>query len=338
MTCVMRPFSDQDARFTPEGKFARKTMPVPPSYGHRPPVGEQTNSPAMMANGAVRAQSFMIATKRFNRHGLVISALGHVGIVAVALFYARAASQERVPPDAMQVEIITPKEMPRYSGTPSTQRTSGTERAAQSQALTAKTERPPTVSAPPQPKDEHQAERNAPPKSQEPQTAPPQAMKPPLPPADAAQMATAQPAPAAEETPNTADAAATAPRLALAGALAGGWLGGGFVAPPVDSSFVGYDFTEPFRELVSSCGALPRGISPNENISVAVRVFLNRDGTLAAAPKLLESNPSAKQQALIQSFASALQKCQPYTMLPQDRYKQWRMLDLVVYARNYLHQ
>jgi hypothetical protein len=49
----------------------------------------------------------MIATKRFNRHGLLISALGHVGILAVALFFARAASQEAVPPDAMQVEIIT---------------------------------------------------------------------------------------------------------------------------------------------------------------------------------------------------------------------------------------
>jgi hypothetical protein len=116
--------------------------------------------------------------------------------------------------------------------------------------------------------------------------------------------------------------------------------GGGFTAPPIDSPFVGYDFTVPFRELVSSCGAVPAGagISPNEKISIAVRVFLNRDGTVAAAPQLLESNPSPKQQVLMQSFVTGLQKCQPYTMLPQDRYKQWRMLDLVVYSRSYLSQ
>ena len=285
----------------------------------------------------MQAQSLMTATKRFNRHGLAISALGHVGILAVALFLARAASQEAVPPDAIQVEIITPKEMPRYSGTPSTLRTSGTEQAAQSQAPTAKTEQPPTNPSPPRPKDQHQAQRNAPPKPQEQETAPPQAKEPPLPPADAAQLAMAQPNPAAEETPDTPDAAATAARLA---ALVGGWHGGGFALPPIDSPFVGYDFTAPFREVVSSCGALPPdgGISPNENIIVRVRVFLNRDGTMAEAPQLLESNPSAKQQVLMQSFVSALQKCQPYTMLPQDRYKQWKMLDLVVYSRIFLGQ
>jgi hypothetical protein len=69
-----------------------------------------------------------------------------------------------------------------------------------------------------------------------------------------------------------------------------------------------------------------------------VRVFLNRDGVLAAAPQLHESNPSAKQQVLMQGFVSGLQKCQPYTMLPQDRYRQWRMLDLVVYSRTYFGQ
>jgi hypothetical protein len=112
------------------------------------------------------------------------------------------------------------------------------------------------------------------------------------------------------------------------------------VAPPLDSPFVGYDFTAPFRELVSSCGGLPpgSGISPNEKISIHVRVFLNRDGTVAAAPQLVESNPSAKEQVLMQSFVSGLQKCQPYTMLPQDRYKQWRMLDLVVSSRSFLGQ
>ena len=61
-------------------------------------------------------------------------------------------------------------------------------------------------------------------------------------------------------------------------------------------------------------------------------------GTLTEEPKLLEPAPSADQQTLMQSFASGLQKCQPYTMLPQDHYEQWKTLDLVVHPHNYLAQ
>ena len=149
-----------------------------------------------------------------------------------------------------------------------------------------------------------------------------------------AQPAPDPPAPSAEETPASPDAAATAAFLALAG----GRLGGGFSAPPINSPLVGYDFTLAFRELVSSCGALPPGIGLNEKISITVRVFLNRDGTLADAPELLELNPSAEQQAVMQTFTSGLQKCQPYTMLPQEQYSQWKTLDLVVHPHNYVAQ
>jgi hypothetical protein len=290
----------------------------------------------------------MIETKRFSRRGLAVSALVHVGILAVALLFARGASQQAVPPDAMQVQIVTPDEVPRYSGTPSMLRTSGTEHAAQSQAPTATSEQP--VPPSPEPRDQHRAQRNAPTKPSEPQTTPSQAKdpsqakelqakEPPLPHADAAQVAMAQPAPdppapSAEQAPDAPDTAAATAYLALAG----GRLGGGFPAPPIDSPLVGYDFTVPFRELVSTCGASPPGIGPNEKISIVVRVFLNPDGTVAAAPQLLESNPSAKQQALMEHFAGGLQKCQPYTMLPQDRYSQWKTLDLVVYSHSRLTQ
>jgi len=288
----------------------------------------------------------MIETKRFSRHGLAVSALVHVGILAIALLFARGASQQVVPPDAMQVQIVTPDEVPRYSGTPSMLRTSGTEHAAQSQAPTATSEQP--VPPPSQPRDQRQAQRKAPTKPLEPQTTPSQAKdpsqakelqakEPPLPHADTAQVAMAQPAPdppapSAEQTPDAPDTAAATAYLALAG----GRLGGGFPAPPIDSPLVGYDFTVPFRELVSTCGASPPGIGPNEKISIVVRVFLNADGTVGAAPQLLESNPSAKQQALMEHFAIGLQKCQPYTMLPQDRYSRWKTLDLVVYSHSRL--
>jgi hypothetical protein len=281
----------------------------------------------------------MIAAKHFSRDGLIVSVLCHAGILAAVLLFARAAPQKAVPPDAVLVEFVAPKDIPRYSGTPSTSRTSGTEQAGQSQALTGKSEQPSTVASPPQPKDQHQAQRGVPPKPHEPQTATPQTKAPTLPIADAAEVAKAdpapdQPAPSVKETPDTFEADANAAFFALAGER----LGGGFAAPPIDSPFVGYDYTEPFRELLSTCGALPSGIGPTEKISITVRVFFNRDGTVAAAPQLLDLSPSAKQQTLMQNFVSGLQKCQPYTMLPKDLYSQWKTLDLVVHPRNYLAQ
>ena len=89
-------------------------------------------------------------------------------------------------------------------------------------------------------------------------------------------------------------------------ALAGGQFGGGFNAPPVNTPRAGYDFTAEFRERVSSCSSLPTGVSPGENVSIVMRVFLNRDGTLASRPQLMQPITSAKQKALIQSSISAL--------------------------------
>ena len=37
----------------------------------------------------------------------------------------------------------------------------------------------------------------------------------------------------------------------------------------------------------------------------------------------------------MQSAINALTKCQPYTMLPADKYKQWKTLDLVFYPLNF---
>jgi hypothetical protein len=110
--------------------------------------------------------------------------------------------------------------------------------------------------------------------------------------------------------------------------------GGGFNAPPIDSPVVGYDFTESFRQVVSACAPPVPSVNSQERISIRIRVFLNRDGTLTRAPMLREANPSEKQEAMMQSFAAGLEKCQPYTMMPQEKYAQWKVLDLVVFPIN----
>ena len=119
-------------------------------------------------------------------------------------------------------------------------------------------------------------------------------------------------------------------------ALVGGRLGGGFAAPPIDAARAAYDFTAPFRERVSACSARPEGIDARDNVSIKLRVPLNSDGTLTSPPQLLEPAASWKQQALMQSITDALQRCQPYTMLPAEKYKQWKTLDLLIFPLNLL--
>ena len=51
-------------------------------------------------------------------------------------------------------------------------------------------------------------------------------------------------------------------------------------------------------------------------------------GNLIGLLVLLEASASAKGPALMQSAIDALEACQPYTMLPADRYGEWKVLDL----------
>jgi hypothetical protein len=109
-------------------------------------------------------------------------------------------------------------------------------------------------------------------------------------------------------------------------AALGGPLGGGFAAPPVDTNVPGYDWTAPFRERVGACSKAPEGVEPGDKFSIKIRISFNHDGTLASPPRLLVPAPSAKQRALMESAIDALQTCQPFTMLPPEKYKQWKTM------------
>ena len=264
---------------------------------------------------------------RLLRHGFIVSAFGHAGFLATSLLFVHASSVAPMLPDAMPVEIVEVKEPPRLSGTPSPLRQSGTETDAKAESLN-KVTQPPQPDQPPKPQQERRPAKQSPQqKTREPPTAPepPQIVPPGM-----GKIVMAQPPDASEETPDDTGAAQTLAQLALMG----GRLGGGFAAPAIGSPLVGYDFTLFFRERVSACTARPPSIDPSEDIRIRTRVFLNRDGTLAGAPQLLEPNPSAKQQALMASFVSGLNQCQPYSMLPKERYKEWKTLELMVYPMN----
>jgi len=56
---------------------------------------------------------------------------------------------------------------------------------------------------------------------------------------------------------------------------------------------------------------------------------------LAADPMLIEASASEKGPLLMRSAISALQACQPYAMLPLDRYGEWKVLDLSFTPRDF---
>ncbi|MFT4121797.1 hypothetical protein [Bradyrhizobium sp.] len=83
-----------------------------------------------------------------------------------------------------------------------------------------------------------------------------------------------------------------------------------------------------FRRHLRSCAKLPAGVAPTDNVHIKLRAVLATDGTLARPPILIEAPPSAKGPLLVQSAMSALLACQPYKMLPADKYQEWKVLDL----------
>ena len=55
---------------------------------------------------------------------------------------------------------------------------------------------------------------------------------------------------------------------------------------------------------------------------------MTSDGRLAGEPALIEGSASIKGVELMRGAIAALAACQPYPMLPADRYGEWKVLDL----------
>lgn len=82
------------------------------------------------------------------------------------------------------------------------------------------------------------------------------------------------------------------------------------------------------RQHLKSCSKLPAALSRSDNVAVKLRVAMTDDGRLAAEPALIEGTASLKGVELMRGAIAALTACQPYAMLPADRYGEWKVLDL----------
>lgn len=85
---------------------------------------------------------------------------------------------------------------------------------------------------------------------------------------------------------------------------------------------------EAFRRHLKNCSILPAGVSRGDKVRVVLRAFLAPNGRLTTEPMLIEAPASSKGPLLMQAAMKALQVCQPYAMLPADKYSEWKVLDL----------
>jgi hypothetical protein len=114
----------------------------------------------------------------------------------------------------------------------------------------------------------------------------------------------------------------------LAASSSGAKAGDNFDAPAIQNAEIASSVVTAFRRHLRTCSKLAAGLKGSDDVKVKLRVFMGQDGKLAAEPVLIEASASMKGPLLMQSAINALEACQPYAMLPLDRYGEWKVLDL----------
>jgi hypothetical protein len=275
------------------------------------------------------------------RTGITASAIAHLSVLALVVLFSEVHPFGSVTAEPIAVDIVTPQEV------------------AENQEVAEKKPEPPTplpdfsvlekpaASSPPAPaaqqpaasKPQQQAALPASRPGQQQATAQPQSTAQP-------QAQSTPPLPA--YTPPEPDISikyhvllglpqdlSQSPPLASSPARSGDKPGDNFDAPATKAADVASNLVAEFRRHLKTCSKLPASMTAADDIKVKLRVFMTPEGKLATEPVLIEASASMKGPLLMQSAVSALQACQPYAMLPADRYGEWKVLDLSFTPRDF---
>ena len=255
-------------------------------------------------------------------HSAAASLVGHM-VLAVGLFFADAHPFDYVPPESIAVDIVSSKEI------------SSLEKEAEPPQT-------PSVDALDIPDDKPQAdtkEAPAPAQSTPPQSSPATALSSGTPTPPASKQAALQPSPEPQPAPapsyNAPEPDISVKYGVLLGLPASG-IGGGNAAAEATRADIPAMDTAQFRRHLKSCSKMPASVSSGDNIRIVLRVPFTTDGKIAAPPALIEASASAKGPALMKGAIEALLACQPYAMLPPDKYDEWKVLDLSFTPRDFV--
>jgi hypothetical protein len=275
----------------------------------------------------------------FTRPGFAISCIGHVAMLTIGLMFAGANPFASAPADAITVEIVSPNEVETGLGEPEAAPAaaaadgSSFDPAASAQQPTASAQSqqqpPPTAQPQQQPPPTAQPQQQPPPTSAQPQRTTRQALAP------TQTLPTPSSTPWFQPLPETAPPADDthefnpAEMFAMPLALPDGKLGGSFDAPAFDKASIPSGDIAAFHDRLKTCSRLPASVNVTDNVRAVLRIFLKPDGTLAAPPQPLRIEGVSRGGGdLYVSIVAALRKCQPYNMLPPDKYDEWKVFDL----------
>lgn len=246
------------------------------------------------------------------------SVVGHLTLVIAILLYAGVRPFETESPKAIAVDLVTPDEIkpPEQPATPP-------EPEVKLPDLKPTVETPrqsePQTSPPPQPQAAPQPQQQAAPEQH---AAAPQA---------AQQQVRPQQQP---QSPPPSTPAFTPPEPDLT-VKYGVTLGlpdaaskSDFDAIAADSAKLTTADIAAFRRHLKTCSPMPDSVTASDDVWIKLRAVFTHDGRLAVPPVLIEGKASPKAIAIAHGAIAALQTCQPYPMLPADKYDEWKVLDL----------
>jgi hypothetical protein len=259
--------------------------------------------------------------------GMAVSIATHLTVLTVGLGYAGVRPFETAPVEAITVDLVTPDEVQ--------------EAARETPPKPKPPLEIPDLSISDQPAAA--AQPAAPPQSQQQISQPQPSPAPRLnPPADAKQAAIQPPPTAASQAPAAPQPAASwrppEPDLSVKYQVNLGLParpGGDFDTVAFSAAKVSTDDIARFREHLKTCSVLPASVAPTDKVTIRLRASFLPDGTLASAPLLIEASASAKGPLLMQAAIDALAACQPYAVLPADKYNEWKVLDLGFTPRDF---
>ena len=82
------------------------------------------------------------------------------------------------------------------------------------------------------------------------------------------------------------------------------------------------------RARLASLWNVQPGVEHPEELYVTIRIRLNPDRRLAAPPQVVSSGSSPRYQAAAEAAVRAVLQGQPYTMLRDETYEQWKYMDI----------
>jgi hypothetical protein len=263
----------------------------------------------------------MLQPRLLIRSGTAVSIITHLAVLTVGLGYAGVRPFETAPTEAIAVDLVSPDEVKQAT------KAEPPEKPALDIPNLSATDQPaaaPSPAAPPQPQQQPapaaplpNPKANARQAAVQPQSA---AGSPPAPP----------PQPAYPWLPNLPGAVQpdVSVKYQVNLGLPTRGPGDDFDAPAMSTAKVETSDIAKFRDHLKTCSILPAGIAPADKVRIVIRAAFIPDGNLHAAPILIEASASAKGPLLMQAAIKALQECQPYAVLPADKYNEWKVLDL----------